>query len=254
MLQIDNRAGSSDFIEPLRQAGMEVVSTRMDFGDISFIGFGPNKELCSVGLEVKSTNDVMACVTSGRFAGHQLPGLIRSYDHVWLLVYGMQRTRADGVLEEARYPRKGGMYWAPAGGGQRLWYARDLESWYLSMSILGGIRIHRVNTFQEAVYWVKTVYNWYSREEHKSHLAIYSSKEIYGDTAMLVKPPLARRVAKELPQIGLKRSKDCAERFKTVYEMANASEEDWRRLVVDGGKVLGTRGSQVYKAIRGGKV
>jgi hypothetical protein len=81
---------------------------------------------------------------------------------------------------------------------------------------------------------------------------MYSTKELYSDSALLVKPPLVRRVAAELPQIGLTRSADVARRFKTVLEMAKAGEKEWRDLVVDGGKRLGARGLTVYNAIRGG--
>jgi len=240
MIQIDTRAGSEQFIPLVRNLGLEVEPCRLDFGDACFMGWGPNQALCSVGLEIKSVSDCIACVISGRFAGHQLPGLIRSYDHIWLLVYGICRTRADGILEEARYPQRGGMYFAPIGGGKRLWFARDLESWFLSMQIMGGLRVHRVGTVAEAAQWLKTLYAWHQREEHKSHLAMYSSKEIYSDAALLAKPSLARRIAAQLPGVGYVKSSAVAAQFKSVEEMVAAAPGDWAQ--IDGiGKQLSQR-------------
>ena len=247
MIQIDDRAGSQDIAPILRKLGVEVELCRMPFGDIAWTGVAQNQCPVSVGVELKSWPDVLACIQSGRFAGHQLPGLIKSYDHVWLLVFGELQIRSDGALMELRH----GRYWAPIGGGRRLWLWREVEGWLLSMQLMGGMRVQRELDLERAALWTKTAYNWYQRSEHKSHQVVYSSKEIYADTAMLIRPSLARRVAKELPQVGLKRSKECAERFKTVYDMAMASEQDWAGLLVDGGKRLGSRGKQVYRAIRG---
>lgn len=252
MLQVDDRAGSAELIPLLCRTGLEVVSSRLEYGDVSFLGFGPNQSAVCVGLEVKKIPDVLACIVSGRFAGHQLPGLVNAYDEVWLLVIGQWRARPqDGILEERRHGHGGGMYWTAAGGGQRLWMWRDVQSWLLSMQLMAGIRMAQAADEEEAVHWIKTCYNWHQREEHKSHLVMYSSKELYADTAMLTRPPLARRIASELPHIGLKRSADVAARFPTVEAMMAATEKDWRELTVDDNKRLGERGSTVYRSLRG---
>ena len=244
-IQVDNRAGSAQLAPLLKQLGLEVDLTQMAFGDVAWTGLGHNGDPVSVGLELKSLDDCIACIQSGRFAGHQLPGLIASYDHVWLLICGQYRQGLHGELEHLRDGRHGGKYWAAAGGGQRHWQWRDFEGWVNSVTILGGIRVHRVMTWEEGAQWMKCLYNWFQREEHSSVQVVYSGKQLYAETALLVKPTLARRVAKELPGIGIKRSAEVAKVFHTLEEMVEATPKDW--LKVEGvGKGIATK---IYQAI-----
>jgi hypothetical protein len=186
-------------------------------------------------------------VVSKRYAGHQLPGLIASYDHIWLLIQGEWKMGRNGELLQHREGRGGGMYWAEAGGGMKRWQWRDFENWINSVSILGGTRVHRVATWDDGAQWIKCLYNWYQRDSHHSVNVVYGTKTLFPDTALLVKPTLARRVAAQLPKIGEVRSAAVAAEFKTLERMVNASEKDWCR--IDGlGK---TTAKSVYNAIHG---
>ena len=246
MICVDNRAGSSQLIPLLRQLGCEVESGIYPFGDVNWIGWGANGAAVSCGVEVKSIDDIIACIQSGRFAGHQLPGLLNSYDHVWLLVVDEYRPRQrDGVLEYRKEGRGGGQYWSESCGRQRTIFWRDVESWIMTMAICGGIRIHQVPDYHQAAVWLKMASNWFNKDDHKSHKVIYGSKEIFGETALLVKPTLARRVAAQLPGIGEKRSAEVAREFHNLEQMVNASPKDWLR--VEGvGKGIATK---IYSAI-----
>lgn len=229
-IQVDNRAGSVDLAPMLRTLGCEVDLCRMEFGDVAFTGLGANGDPVSVGIECKTLDDVLACIISGRFAGHQLPGLIKSYDHVYLLVQGQWRARIpDGTLQQYKF-QHGREFWMEAGGGQRRWMWRDLEAWLTSMAIMGGLRVHRVPDWREGTMWLKTVYNWFQKETHQSHQVVYGGKELYTDRALLVRPSLARRIAKELPGIGVVRSADVAHEFHTLEQMVSASVKDWTRV------------------------
>jgi ERCC4-type nuclease len=227
---------------------MEVDLTQMSFGDIAFTGLGHNSTPVSIGLEIKSLGDCISCVQSGRFAGHQLPGLIQSYDHIWLLIQGQYKMRPkDGALIELREGRGGGQYWTEAGGGQRRWMWRDFEGWVNSVSILGGLRVHRVATWEEGADWIKCLYGWFQREGHSSTQVVYGGKQLYAEQALLVRPTLARRVAKELPSVGVVRSAAVAAKFRTLESMVMASEKDWQ--TVDG---LGAgTAKKIYLAIHG---
>jgi ERCC4-type nuclease len=253
MISVDDRAGSIDLVPLLRALQVQVEVTRMDYADAMWIGNGIDGMPVTVGVELKSVSDVIACITSGRFAGHQLPGLIASYNDIYLLVYGECRRREqDGVLEERRQNHKThGWYWTEVGGGQRKWLWRELEAWFLSMAVFGGLRVIRAATIEDAAQWVKVAHNWYMRDDHKSHQALSQAKELHTDHALLVKPPLVRRVAAQLPGVGLSRSAAVAQRFKTVVEMANAPEDAWTELQCDD-KRLGTRGRTIFRALRGG--
>ena len=218
----------------------------MAFGDAAWIGWGANGDAVSCGIEVKSIEDVIACIQSGRFAGHQLPGLLASYDHIWLLIVSDYRPRQrDGVLEYRKEGRGGGQYWAESCGRQRTIFWRDVESWIMTMAICGGIRIHKVPDYREAAIWLKMASNWFAREDHKSHKVIQGTKEMFPDQALLIKPTLARRVAAQLPGVAEVRSAAVAAKFRTLEQMVNASEKDWRS--VDG---LGPgTARKVYQAI-----
>ena len=248
MISVDNRAGSAQMAPLLQGLGMQVELTQMSFGDVAWIGMGVDGAPASVGVEMKSLHDCIACIQSGRFAGHQLPGLIQSYDHIWLLVEGVWRARPrDGVLEYWHTDHKGRKFWDAAGGGNRKWMWRDFQGWLMSMSVLGGLRVQQCQDWPDGAAWIKMAYNWFQRPEHKSTQVVYSGKQLYSDQALLVKPSLARRIAKELPKIGITKSAAVADRFRTVEEMVNASVQDWQSI---GGVGKGIAES-VYAAIHG---
>jgi ERCC4-type nuclease len=248
VIQVDKRAGSEKLIAPLRALGVEVEETILPYGDASWMGYGANGDPVSCSAEVKSIEDCIACIQSGRFAGHQLPGLLASYDHVWLLIVDDYRPRQrDGVLEYRKEGRGGGQYWSESCGRQRTIFWRDVESWLMTMAICGGVRIHKEPDYNHAAIWLKMAANWFSRDSHKSHKVIEGTKEMFPATALLTKPTLARRVAAQLPNVGEVRSSAVAAQFKTLREMVAASESDWRH--VDG---LGPETARkVYAAIHG---
>lgn len=236
MIQVDDRIGSREIAPILTSLGCSVEIARMTYGDVAWMGVAANGEPSSAACEIKKIDDILACIQSGRFAGHQLPGLINCYDYIWLLVIGEFRPRnGDGILmKRVTGPR--GDYWAEAGGGRRGYMARDLESWFLTMEIMGNIRIHRESDIYKAAQWIKTCYNWFQRSDHKSHKVIYQGKHLYPDQALLAKPTLARRIAAELPLVAEKRSADVARTFHspTIAEylrrIADADPREWRRV------------------------
>jgi len=246
-IQVDNRAGSAQMAPLLRALGMQVELTQMPYGDVAWVGVGVDGMPSSVGVEMKSVHDCIACVQSGRFAGHQLPGLIQSYDHIWLLVEGEYRARPrDGVLEYWRTDYKGREFWDVVGGGQRGWMWRGFQSWLMSMSVMGGLRVQQCRNWEDGAAWIKMAYNWFQRTEHKSHQVVYSGKQLYSDQALLIKPSLARRISKELPHVGIAKSKVVAERFPTVEQMVAASEREWAELPGIGKKLANT----IWRALR----
>lgn len=251
MIQVDDRAGSAQLAPLLRQRGYPVELGRMEFGDASFMGVGPDGSPISVSAEVKSLDDLTKCLTDGRFSGHQLPGLVMSYDSVWLLLVGVWRPRNDGVLEYQQQRGKGAGYWRVLEIGRRQFMWRDLESFLLTLQIKGGIRVMRVDDYPTAAMFLGTLYSWWTKgwTEHESHLQMHDSMrgELF-DRALLTRPSLLRCISAQLPSIGKAKSADVANRFKTVLAMANAAESEW--VGIPGiGKTIAHK---VYTAIRGG--
>lgn len=229
MLLLDPREGSRNYAAPLRSLGLPVDdSAQFDFGDVAF--WASNR---AIGIELKKFDDMLLCVTTGRFAGHQLPGLVQTYDEVYLIVEGLWRPNpADGVLEQWRGS------WVAAGRGQRRWMWREFAAYLTTIEVRGGIRVCRTVSEDETARMVANLYDWWGRfDEHHSHLARYKANQ---DSAMFVRPTFAHRVASEIEGIGTEKASDIAAAFPTVRAMVGASEKDWRK-VKGVGKVLAKR-------------
>lgn len=227
-MYVDDRTGSIELVPLLRARGIRVVVNRMPFGDISFVGNGPDGAPVTVGIEVKKVRDILACITDGRFAGHQLPGLIESYQQVWLLVEGTWRPNPrDGILQLQTYGGK----WVDAMVGTRRFMYTDLQQWLLTIHHKAGVSVARCWNWEEGVSWLSSLYKWWTQkkwEEHKGHVAINTShrNEYFFDRAILERPTTLRMVAKELPGVGFEKSAAVADYFGSVENLVYASVED----------------------------
>jgi ERCC4-type nuclease len=249
MIYVDNRMGSKDLYPLLKGRGLPVTLTRMDYGDVSWLGEGPDGAPVSVGVEVKTIHDVVKCIADGRFAGVQLPGLVKSYDQVWLLIEGRTRCHErSGQLEYLHLSRsKGKPEWRPVTAGTRLFQWRDLTTWLLTMQTKGGVNVIQLSDWGQVIVWLSTAYRWWTEgwESHKSHLAFHdgtrngtpfkrdrATRMVAGlaDRALLVKPSLCRMVAAQLPSIGWEKSKHIADRYRTVEELCAATVEELQEL------------------------
>lgn len=267
-IYIDDRAGSADLAPLLRARGLPVVLTRMDYGDVSWVGLGPGGEPVSVGVEVKGLHDVLKCICDGRFAGHQLPGLVQSYDQCWLLVEGLWRANSKTGILEYRH-RKG--LWCEASVGTRRFMYRDLATWLCTVEIKGGIKLVRVSDWNEATLWLSACHSWWTQkkegqvgwEAHKSHLAFHdgtrhgaphrtnpgrASGMVRGlsDQALLTRPTLCRLVAAQLPGVGWKKSEGLARRFQTVEALTVAEISELKEVEGIGPKLA----QGIYDSVR----
>lgn len=95
-LLIDSRAGSNKLYEKFDPSEAEL--TTLEFGDIAFLGEGPDNSPWYIGIEHKKLDDVVACIKSGRFTGTQLPGMMRIFDLCFLLVEGIPKSDDQGQL------------------------------------------------------------------------------------------------------------------------------------------------------------
>lgn len=259
-IYIDDRAGSADLAPLLRARGLPVVLTRMDYGDVAWQGVGSGGEPVSVGVEVKGLHDVLKCICDGRFAGHQLPGLVQAYDQAWLLVEGLWRANSTtGILE---YRQRRGS-WCEATVGTRRFLWTDLATWLCTAETKGGIRSVRVSDWNEGTLWLSALYSWWMKgwDEHKSHLAFHDGTRhgtpfkrdratqmvmSLSDKALLTRPTLCRMLAAQLPGVGWQKSAGLASRFRTAEELVSASPKEL--MEVDG---IGTKLAQgIYESLR----
>lgn len=224
MIRVDRRTGSADMLLRLQQRRVACELTTLAFGDVAFAGNGPEGCPVDVGIELKQLSDALNCMSDGRFAGHQLPGLVAAYNYVWLVIEGAYRAdHKTGVLQHPRAGR-----WKDVELGKRRYMYREFDCWLRTMEIKAGIRVWRCYDRMETVQFVMDLYGWWNAKEfkdHRAHLAFHGTEE--SDSALLLKPSLARRVAAQLPGIGWERSRAVAERFPTVMELARAKVDEF---------------------------
>ncbi len=170
MLLVDDRIGSKDLLSPLQKYGVPCDLARLEFADFAFIGRGIAGADVYVGIELKETRDLVSCMFSSRFAGHQLPGLLQQYDQPWLLTEGIWRAGDEGVLETMA----GG--WKPVSIGTRRIIASDVDSWILTQIIRGGVKHWHCSVRRDTIRFLSALYHWWTDkalDEHRSHQAIY---------------------------------------------------------------------------------
>ena len=179
----------------------------------------------------------------GRFAGHQLPGLVKEYSRIWLIIEGNFGVQLSSGLLVVKYGKNSSMLRI---GTQQFMY-RDLSNWMTSMEVCAGVHCRRTSTRTETAQVISNLHSWWAKDwtDHKSHLAMQSALHQV-DRGLFQRPGLVRRVAAELPGIGWTKSQYVAARFATVLSMVLASEKEWAE--VEGvGKTLAKR---IYDGFR----
>lgn len=242
MIYLDNRIGSGDLEIYFRQWHIPHQLTRLDYADVAFVGKGPDGVPFPVGIEIKKVGDVLNCITSGRFAGHQLPGLLEDYARVWLIVEGIYSADSDGLLVHRR-----GKKLVPIASGARRFMYRDLDHWLTTMEVKVGIKIRRTASRPETARVCADLFAWWTHKEWGEHRAHLAFDDPPPDHIALVRPNVVRRVAKELPGVGWTKSGAVAKKFPTVKAMCEATEENW--MEIEGiGKTLAHK---IVLALRG---
>lgn len=237
MLTVDDRVGSAELAEPLRQRGVPVQVRRLPAGDVSLTGEGPGGRPVPVGVERKTVMDFMNGMLSGRIADKQLPVLLDCYEVAWIVIEGRIRPKpGNGVLQVGR--RMGMLNtsdewrnYSDAAHMKREVMYRDVDHFIMTLNMKAGVRVWRTETTDETVAFLADLRSWWMKpwDKHKSHLAFYSPRE-EADSALLVRPSLVRRIAKELPGVGWEKSALVARAFRTVADLVVADEEEWRTI------------------------
>lgn len=266
MIYIDSRVGSRELYGTFEQ-GLQTQLAKLAFGDLYFIGKGPEEMPILIGFERKKIRDLVNCMISGRFAGYQLPGLMNSYDTTYLIVEGpWRRNTVTGALE---VPNGNGWYELKL--GKRTFQVRDVIKYLNTLLIncnLKSIKLIYLPTFndKETVNVVTDIYKWWTCkdfEDHRSHLSYFRPGVSANHTANILTgyDPFSDLIEQESRLVPVKRAAEAigytigvgskkalsvAGHFKSVYEMINASLEEW--LTIKGiGKILAKR---MYEEIR----
>lgn len=226
-MRVDTRAGSKDYITPLRNLGVSVSPEILAAGDFEILGSGPGGHPTLVGVEIKSVEDAVQCMRNGRFAA-QLRGMRESFEVSWLLIEGRVLAGEKGMSV-----RRGERWYTIPG---RVGY-QEFAAWTQSMCQAGGVLLWRTETQAESVLWLRALELWWTTkeyEQHRAHLDYYQPPIVGNPFA---EPSLALRVAACLPHIGGVKAERAAKHFGSVKKIVLASAEDWTYIKGIGGRV-----------------
>jgi ERCC4-type nuclease len=228
LLLIDYRAGSRELIQPLRDLGLPVEKTTLNFGDVAFSGNGRKGKSVDIGIEFKTLNETIGSIRDGRLAGHQLPGLSPfteqpTFDYAWLLIEGAWTSDRQGlVCAYSKYRQQ----WAPVPGKMN---ASEYEGHLLTYFLNAGIMVKETNTRRDTLRWIARQYRWWtdtdSMDDHKSHLAMHKPTTFI---------PLneRRQAMTRWPGVGVRVSLAAERAFGSVANAAAANARQWATLEV----------------------
>jgi ERCC4-type nuclease len=250
-LWIDPRAGSKELYKPLKALRLPVRMKRMDYGDISFYGNGPDGRLLW-GCEYKKYDELLACIIDKRLVSHQIPGLVASYDRRYLLVEGIARPYRDSSIERfvPFRDRRGDDYgkWHPAFSA--ITWAM-VEKYCATLQEVAEVRVRFTSCRAETIGYIAAHYAWWQKpwEKHHAHLSLPAREDSHPRRVEVLfrRPSVLRRIASCLPGVGWHKSQDTARRFGTVMGMVRASREEWMSIPGIGPKTA----KAIHRALRG---
>jgi ERCC4-type nuclease len=242
MILLDDRVGSRElmrFFTP-QQAKL----SRLQFGDAMFLGNGPEGVPLMIGVERKALADMLCSMVDGRFAGHQLPGLLRDYHRVYLVVEG--RYRPDPQTGVLQVPGKSG--WRSAEFGAKRWMYRDLDGFLTTMENRYNVHVRRTYDQNETARCISNLHHWWTDktfDEHRSGCAFDYSGE-----PPLLPTSLLRRMAAQLKGVGWKRAQAVEQHYTSVVDMILAPVEEWRKITGIGKGIAAGVVEEIWKQKR----
>jgi len=236
---VDSRVGSRELMRWFSPGVAELG--RLEYGDFMFSGRGKGKEPWLVGVERKTIRDLLNSIASGRFAGHQLLGLLNSYNVVYLVVEGLVRPNpGTGVLEIRRNRQ-----WVVLELGKRRFMMRDVWEWVNTVTLMTGVVVFMTSRECETAKLVTALHRWWNIKDWEEHRAHVSPR--VSTVPGLVRPSVLKMVAAQLPGVGWERAGKVEVYFESVADMAEAGVEDWEAIPGIGPKTA----EKAWRAIHG---
>lgn len=246
MITLDDRGGSGrkgrssvanvkkKYMDPLRRLGLPVQLDRLPFADVTFDGQGPNGKPFSVGIELKTFDDLVSSFHTDRLRV-QLAGMVNMYDYVFLLVEGEYRALLDGSIVVPA-----GKRWTEPRGTIT---SAQLEGLFHTLLMRAGIPTIKTRNSGETIEYIRRSYLWGKSkawEKHTSHLSV-SPKDQWEpsrDSILYVKKNAVRHTSERWPGVSRVRADKLAAHFADVVACVNAPISQFQSLL---GKVIGKR-------------
>jgi ERCC4-type nuclease len=249
MITLDDRGGSGrkgrsarrnverKYALPLRRLGLPVSIERLPFADVAFDGRGPNGQPFSVGIELKTFEDLVGSFHTDRLRV-QLAGMCDMYDYVFLVVEGDYRVLPDGSIVLAADSK--GKKWAVPRGTITNAQLQGLKN---TLLMRAGIPTETTRNANATIEYIRRLYLWGTTkawEDHTSHLSV-SPKEQWEpqrDSILYVKKTAVRHTAERWPGVSRVRADKLSKHFADVVACVNAPMKQFQKIL---GKVIGKR-------------
>lgn len=230
MILVDYRKGGErkgdtpkELVSLISKLGVPCELSDLQFGDVAFEGRGPEGTV-AIGIERKTLHDMLHCIDDARLSGHQLVGMRDLYHVRVVLLEGHWRAHEEGWLMEGFH---GGTTWGFCKpGGKRVLYAK-LYRYLISLQLSGTLVMFSRDLSQTALN-VAEWYHYFQKPWHQ-HTSLQELPKVAIPT-LNHKPPLVRRWANELTDVGLHLSDLMARHFKTAHALATADETDFLKI------------------------
>src|SRR6185312_172044 len=174
MILLDSRVGSKELYQPISDLGLPVMIDTLPYADIAFTGEGPDGPI-SIGIERKTLLDLIESMRSGRLVGHQLPGLMDSYNVVYVLVEGKWEPSfgGDGTIMQWMEKYKS---WRPI--PQASVRYKEVDSFLITLNVRGGVKVIKSGSIWESAHIIGDLHRWWSKDwnEHSDLTAMHKPK------------------------------------------------------------------------------
>jgi ERCC4-type nuclease len=244
VLAVDDRIGSREFHKPLRRMGAPARIVRLEYADFAWHGSGPHGR-AHIGVERKTVSEILGAITDSRFTGRQLPGLLKTYDYVYLIVEGSAKIDPrSGVLmmfgREAGFTRVRHLY-------------STYKNFLTTLAAKGRLIVEPTHGHVETTHLLHTLYGWWQKP-WASHKSAYHVEETKPEAAILDERTVKRQVLAQLPYVGWERSRRVSQHFPSLRAAFTATEDDWMAaLGVKQGRTMARGLVAVCKAIETGR-
>lgn len=239
-LLVDYRVGSKDLYPLLVRLGVKAEiakpPTELLFGDFCWAGKG-QEGMVEVGVERKNVYDFVSSMRENRLSGHQVKGMVETYDVRYLLLEGEWTIDGDGGVW-AQNKWKSWKKLEP-GRSRAVGYG-EMLGFISALVNQAGFNLVRSSGVEESAYWLKSLWSWWQKEwdEHEAlgiggvGGAFVGGKGQGG--VRVVDADGGWELASRLPGLGLKRAKQVSRRFSTARGMARfigkAEVKDWEKV------------------------
>lgn len=243
MILIDDRDGSRPLADlPPLDGYCEL--TRLDWGDACLSGHGPDGSTISVGVEVKSIHDLLSSISTGRLGGTQIPRMLDTYDHSFLLYYGIYRPDPITNLLQVRR----GKSWKRFRIGRRDVPYSYLEGFLLTVEMFTPVRVRHLYDVHEVACWLRVMDHWLEKpwEKHNALKVFDKSRAVSSLPGIDPVEEQIARTAASLPAVDWVRGHKIAKAFDSIADLMDASKEELMQISGIGPVIA----SSVVQAIR----